>query len=134
MTRNNADFQNHIRLHRGVADTTVDQLLSSPRNLGKHWTEDEDSALHFAQQGTSGVGAVVTAMVHPDDFMTPEEVAKHNDTTPWKQIYLNDTRENETPVRPGTTVHVVEGKDIHYFDEPQVTNQRTFKTPRQAKA
>ena len=133
MTRNNADFQGFIRVHRGVPDTSVEQILSSPRGLGKHWSTDPSVSERFISRKAQK-GAVISGYVHPDDVMTPEEVSDFNTRVPNSTIYGDDHWEKEVSVRPGATVHVTEGKDMTFFDEPQVKKQKTFKTPRQSRA
>jgi hypothetical protein len=137
MGRNNADFQNYILVHRGVNGVTASQLLSSPRHLGKHWSSSESVADQFARKGGKPKGTVVTGLVHPDDLMTPEEIEEHNQKNSGQmlRIYPGGEYEKEVPVRPGSTVHIVGSKDWDFRgDEIEVKKQKTFKTPRQAKA
>lgn len=134
MPANNADFQNHIRVYRGINGVSAEQLLSSPRQLGKHWSTEENVANQFARSGGGPKGTVVTALVHPDDLMTLAEIEEHNKNVPQKTIYPGGKYEKESTVRPGSTVHIVGSKDLEFGDEVQVKNQKTFKTPRKAKA
>jgi len=136
MGANNADFQNHIRVHRGVNGVTAEQLLGSSRQLGKHWSTEENVADQFARSGGGPKGTVVTALVHPDDFMSLAEIEEHNQKNSGQmlRIYPGGEYEKEVPVRPGSTVHIVGSKDLVFGDEVQVKKQKTFKTPRQAKA
>lgn len=134
MGANNADFQNHIRVHRGINGVSAEQLLSSPRQLGRHWSTEENVADQFARSGGGPKGAVVTALVHPDDFMTPAEIEEHNKNNPQKLIYPGGEYEKESTVRPGAIVNIVGSKDLEFGDEVQVKNQKTFETPRQSRA
>jgi hypothetical protein len=132
---NNADFQNHILVHRGVTGVSATQLLGSPRGVGKHWSSDEFIADTFADPSSSlrgdKKGVMVSAYVHPDDVMTPEEVASWNDRRPGQFIYKPEEREKEVPIRPGSTVHVVSTKTYTSLDGDY--KEKTYKTPKQVK-
>lgn len=137
MGANNADFQHHILVHRGVPDTSVDQLLSSPRGLGIHWSAELNVARKFVNL-SSEKGAVVSGLVHPDDLMTKEEIEEHNRKFPTRHIYgYNDNvmlPEKEVPVRRGATVHILMGQDVKFGDEFEIKNHKQFDTPKEAKA
>ena len=135
MGANNADFQNHILVHRGVTGVSATALFGSPRGVGKHWSSDENIADAFADPSSSlrghKKGVLVSAYVHPDDVMTPDEVAEWNSKVPRSHIYKPEEREKEVPVRPGSTVHVVGTKTYTSLDGDY--KEKKFKTPKQVK-
>lgn len=135
MGRNNADFESYLRVHRGITGLTASQLLGSETGVGKHWSSEEGVADAFADPSSSlrghKVGTMLTAMVSPEDVMTAEEVASHNKSRPGKAIHTTPSSEKEVSVRPGSTVHVVASRT--YTSKGDV-KERTYKTPRQAKA
>jgi hypothetical protein len=135
MGANNADFQNHILVHRGVTGVSATQLLGSPRGVGKHWSSDEFIADTFADPSSSGSGhkkgTMISAYVHPDDVMTPDEVASWNDRRPRQWIFKPEEHEKEVPVRPGSTVHVVGTKTYTSLDGDY--KEKKYKTPKQVK-
>jgi len=140
MGANNEDFQHHIRVYRGIPGASVESLLAplksilpsakpdSPRRLGHHWTTDVKSAERFASKADKG--AVLSALVHPDDVMTPQEVEEYNRKWPRQQVYGPEHWEQEVPVRMGATVHITGGKNMTFLDEAQVKNEKQFKTPK----
>lgn len=135
MTRNNADFESYIRVHRGITGLTAAALLGSENGLGKHWSSEEGVANAFADPSSSlrghKTGAMITALVSPADVMTADEIAEHNKTKPQKAIHTGPSSEKEVSVRPGATIHVV---GTRTYKPNGDVKERTYKTPRQAKA
>jgi hypothetical protein len=135
MGRNNADFEHHIRVYRGVTGVTASQLLGSETGVGKHWSSDEGVADAFADPSSSlrghKVGAMVSGLVHPDDVMTSEEILAHNAARPGKAIHTKPSSEKEISLRPGATVHVT---GTRTYKPNGDVSEKTYKTPKKVKA
>jgi hypothetical protein len=111
MTRNNADFQQHVRLYRGLNTGNYEGGRDEPNlgNLGVHWSSDLESAKRFSvglhpdeDQFLGGDeetarGHVVEALV-PKESVHPSAGADYN---------LGSSSEAEVPLLHNAPITIV---------------------------
>ena len=111
----------YIRVHRGFAGVHHDEVDTS--NLGVHWVADD----HAGQAdifATSQIGlgdgeetysenvrgTVLTGLVHKRHIMDRNS-AEHEEWSNYGEGAVES--ENETPLRPGTPVHIIGATDFN---------------------
>ena len=111
----------YIRVHRGFSGVHHDEVDTS--NLGVHWVTDTHArwADRFAtdrmgnlRDGESSPeyekGTAITGLVHKRHIMDPES----DEHERWANAGDGAVEyENETPLRPGTPVHLVQATDFN---------------------
>lgn len=119
MTRNNADFQQPLKVYRGLA------YVENPETstLGIHWTTSSNVAHDFAndepvgdysEEGPAPVGVILEGEVHPKHVIQPETEEFSNVAeaagagVPW---------EREKTIRPGAPIRVTRH---HYIKDGQI--------------
>lgn len=110
----------YVRLHRGFAGVHHDEVDTS--NLGVHWVADDNAgqADRFATDQIGQLenrswsenikGTVLTGLVHKRHLMNPESEEYENVINMGEGAVES---ENETPLRPGTPVHLVQATDFN---------------------
>lgn len=117
----------YVLLHRGFYDKTMKEI--DINRLGVHWVSDEHpgAAWNFAQSefGEQNRGVVVSGFVHRRHLMDPES----DDYEQWINTGEGSYEpEHETPLRPGTPVHIIKSTDAYSGKE------RVYKKPLRGRA
>ncbi len=76
MTRNNADFQQSVLLHRGFSDVSSLSEIDT-NNLGSDWSTNPEDAKVYASWGDTGQGLTISAKVNPKDVEGGYEDEEH---------------------------------------------------------
>lgn len=120
MTRNNADFQQPLKVYRGLAYT--DEPNTS--RLGMHWTTNSLVAHSFATDEPywrddtepAPKGILLEAEVHPKHEIQPG-TQEHDDVMDSDAVIGPSHYEQERTIRPGAPIRVTRH---HYIKDGQI--------------
>jgi hypothetical protein len=120
MGRNNADFQQPLKVYRGLAYT--DEPNTS--HLGMHWTTNPNVAHKFAADESNDgwdeepaeKGIVLEAEVRPEHEIKPG-TQEHEDVMDSDAVLGPSHYEQERTIRPGAPIKVTRH---HYIKDGQI--------------
>lgn len=111
MTRNNADFQQHIRLYRGLNTGNYGGGWDEPHlnNLGVHWSSDLEAAKRFSvglhpDENQFLGGDEETARGHVIEALVPKEVVHPSAGADYN---LGSSSEAEVPLLGNAPITIV---------------------------
>ena len=120
MTRNNADFQQPLKVYRGLAYTDEPNTT----RLGMHWTTNPNVAHEFASDESNDgwdeepaeKGIILEAEVRPEHEIQPG-TQEHEDVSDSDAVLGPDHYEAERTIRPGAPIRVTRH---HYIKDGQI--------------
>lgn len=121
MTRSNAEFQQPLKLYRGLAYTQEPDINS----LGSHWTTDLTIAHKFASddsemdgEGPAPKGVILEGEVHPEHEVRPGTKEFEGAVDTEGVIGSDNNPEQERYIRPGAPIRITKH---HYLEDGQIT-------------
>lgn len=120
MTRNNGDFQQPLKVYRGLAYTREPDTS----HLGPHWTTDPNVALNFAadnhelsDEGPAPQGIILEGEVHPEHEVRPGTKEFEGAVDTEGVIGNENNPEQERYIRPGAPIRITKH---HYLEDGKI--------------